>query len=119
MEGGEKGKKYGAPQEATKEVNEMNANGGSRFRYFLVGMGLGAIGAALSALLARKESREYLREQSAKSLGYLSAGGKKLRESAEGIAQRSREFISQQCGCGATLVDVTTEDGNRENKAEP
>ena len=97
----------------------MNTTSESRFWYFFVGMGLGAIGAVLSAPLARKESRKYLREQGAKSLGYLSAGGKKLLESAEGIAQKGREIMSQRCSqCGAP-VDVTTGDGNQEDKAEP
>jgi gas vesicle protein len=97
----------------------MNANGESRFRYFLIGMGLGATGAVLSALLARKESREYLREQGAKSLGYLSAGGKMLRESAEGIAQKGRELMSQRCSRCGTPIDVTTGNGSQEDKAEP
>ncbi len=97
----------------------MNANSESRFRYFWVGLGLGAISAVLSALLARKESREYLREQGAKSLGYLSAGGKKLLESAEGIAQKGREIMSQRCSQCGTPVGVTTGDGNQEDKAEP
>lgn len=97
----------------------MNTTSESRFRYFFAGMGLGAIGAVLSALLSRKESREYLREQGAKSLGYLSAGGKKLRESAEGIAQKGRELMSQRCSQCGTPVDITTGDGNQENKAEP
>jgi gas vesicle protein len=97
----------------------MNTNSESRFRYFWVGLGLGAISAVLSALLARKESREYLREQGAKSLEYLSAGGKKLRESAEGIAQKGRELMSQRCSHCGTPVDATTGDGNQEDKAEP
>ena len=96
----------------------MNANRESSFRYLLVGMGLGAIGAILTALFARKESREYLREQGAKSLEYLSAGGKRFRESAEGIAQKGRQLVSQRCSRCGTPIDVTMGNGNPEYKSE-
>jgi NAD-dependent DNA ligase len=106
--------------EAMKEVvNAMNTNRESRFRYLLVGLGLGAIGAILSALLARKETREYVREQGTKSFELLSAGRKKLLESAEGIAQKGRKLMSQHCSrCGAP-ADIATGDGKQEEKAEP
>jgi hypothetical protein len=97
----------------------MNITSESRLGYFLVAIGLGVIGAALSVLLARKESREYLFEQGAKSLGYLSTGGKILRESAGGIAQKGRQLMSQRCSRCGILVDVTMGNGNRTNHTEP
>jgi gas vesicle protein len=102
-----------------KEVNEMSTNGESRFRYLLVGLGLGAIGAVLSALLARKETRQYIRDQGTKSFELLSAGRKKLRESAEGIAQKGRVLMSQYCSHCGTPVDTATGDGKQEEKSEP
>ena len=39
----------------------MKTNGESKFSYLLIGLGLGAIGGLMAALLARKETRESLR----------------------------------------------------------
>jgi gas vesicle protein len=36
----------------------MKTNSESKFSYLLIGLGLGAIGGLMSALLARKETRE-------------------------------------------------------------
>lgn len=94
----------------------MNTTGESRFRYFWIAMGLGVIG---GVLLARKDSREYLREQGVKGLGYLSVGGKILRDSAEVIAQKGRELMSQRSRRCDILVDVTTGNGDRADHTEP
>ncbi len=97
----------------------MNVKNESGFPYLLLGLGLGAVGGFLSALLALKESRQYLRSEGAKSLEYLTTGGKKLRERAEGIAQKARELISQRCcQCGAP-VRTANVNGNEEKIAEP
>jgi gas vesicle protein len=63
--------------------------------YLLFGIGLGAIGALISALLARKEMRDVLRERSKRSLDYLNQQAAKLREAADEIAKRSKEFVGQ------------------------
>ena len=83
----------------------MSTNGESKFRYLLVGLALGAIGGLMSALLARKETRELLRERSSKSLDYLNEQGKKLRGITEGIVGKGKEPVSPRC-CS---VDATTE----------
>ena len=102
-----------------KELNEINTKKESGFPYFWVGVGLGAIGGFLSALLALKESREYLRNEGAQSLEYLTAGRKKLWERAEDIAQKGRELISQCCSqCGAP-VRSKTGNGTDEESAQP
>ena len=61
-----------------------------KLSYLLLGIGLGALG---SVLLARKESRDMLRERSRKSLDYLNQQAAKLREAADEIAKRGKEFI--------------------------
>ena len=83
----------------------MKTNGESKFSYLLIGLGLGAIGGLMSALLARKETRELLRERSSKTLDYLNQQGKKLRETTEGIVEKGKELMSHRC-CS---VDATTE----------
>jgi gas vesicle protein len=71
----------------------MTTNGESKFSYLLIGLGLGAIGGLMAAILVQKETREVLRERSRKSLDYLNQQAGKLRESAEGIVKKGKEFI--------------------------
>ena len=71
----------------------MTTNGESKFSYLLIGLALGAIGGLMSALLARKETREVLRERSGKSLDYLNQQAGKLRETADVIVKKGKEFI--------------------------
>ena len=65
-----------------KESEIMKTTESGKFSYLLLGIGLGAIG---SVLLARKETRDLLRERSKKSLEYLNQRAAKLRETAEEI----------------------------------
>jgi gas vesicle protein len=71
----------------------MTTNGESKFSYLLIGLGLGAVGGLMAAILVQKETREVLRERSRKSLDYLNQQAGKLRESAEGIVKKGKEFI--------------------------
>jgi gas vesicle protein len=82
----------------------MKTNDEAKFSYLLIGLGLGAIGGLMFALLARKQTRESLRESSSKTLDYLNQQGKKLREITEGVVKKGRELVSHRC-CS---VDATT-----------
>jgi gas vesicle protein len=82
----------------------MKPNGESNFSYLLIGLGLGAVGGLMFALIARKETRESLRESSSKTLDYLNQQGKKLREITEGIVEKGKELVGHCCGS----VDATT-----------
>jgi gas vesicle protein len=83
----------------------MRTNGESKFSSLLIGLGLGTIGGLMAALLARKETRELLRERSTEALEFLSQQGEKLRETSAGIVEKGKELISHRC-CS---VDATTE----------
>ena len=84
----------------------MTTNGESKFSFLLIGLGLGAIGGLMVALLARKETRESLRESSSKALDYLNQQGKKLRVTTERIVEKGKALVGHCCGS----VDATTED---------
>ena len=92
----------------------MRTNGESKFSYLLIGLGLGAIGALMAALLARKENRESLRERSSEALDYLSQQGNRLRETTAGIVEKGKELVSHRC-CS---VDATTEEDKRSHQEE-
>jgi gas vesicle protein len=91
----------------------------SKFSYLLVGLGLGAIGGLMAALLSRKETREVLRERGGKSLDYLNQQAGRLRETADVIVQQGKKLMA--CS-GSESVDRSTEaekqayqEGKREN----
>jgi gas vesicle protein len=75
----------------------MTTNGEAKFSFLLIGLGLGAIGGLMAALLARKETRELLRERSRNSFDYLNQQAGKLRESADVIVKMGQEFIGPHC----------------------
>jgi hypothetical protein len=75
----------------------MTTNGDSKFSYLLIGLGLGAIGGLVSALLARKDTRELLRQRSNQGLDYLNQQAGKLRETTDGIVKKGKEFIGPHC----------------------
>ena len=83
----------------------MTTNGESKFSYLLIGLGLGAIGGLISAVLARKETRELLRERGRNSFDYLNEQVGKLRESADEIVKKGKEFI----GSHGNSVQTDTE----------
>ena len=84
----------------------MTTNGESKLSYLLIGLGLGAVGGLMAAILARKETRETLRERSGKSLDYLNQQVGKLRETADVIVQQGKKLIACE---GANSVDRSTE----------
>jgi gas vesicle protein len=75
----------------------MITHGESNFPYFLVGMGLGAIAGLLFAPRSGEETRKYLRERSTKGLNTLNQQAAKLRESADKIVKKGKEFIGPHC----------------------
>lgn len=92
----------------------MRTNGEAKFSFLLIGLGLGAIGALMAALLARKETRESLRERSTEALDYISQQTNKLRETSEAIVEKGKELISHGC-CS---VDATMEEEKPPRQAE-
>jgi gas vesicle protein len=90
----------------------MRTNGESKFSFLLIGLGLGAIGGLMAALLARQETRELLRERSTEALDYLSQQGKKLRKATEGIVEKGKQLMSHRC-CS---VDAATEAHHEERR---
>jgi gas vesicle protein len=84
----------------------MTTNGESKFSYQLIGLSLGAIACLIAAILARKETREALRERSGKSPDYLNQQAEKLRETADVIVRQGKKLLA---GNGSDSVDHSTE----------
>jgi len=93
----------------------MNNQDSSKLAFGLVAAGLGAIAGALSVLLARKESREYIRDHGTKGLEYLNQTGAKLRQRTEGVIGKGRELMS---GCCASTASKSESEANAEHRDE-
>lgn len=83
----------------------MTTNGEGKFSQLLIGLGLGAIGGLMAAILARKETLDVLRERSGKSLDYLNQLAGKLGETAGVIVQQGKNLLA---GRGSDSVDHST-----------
>lgn len=92
----------------------MKTNGESKFPFLLIGLGLGAIGGLMAALLARKETRDLLRERSSTTVDYLNRQGKKLRETTEGIVEKGKGLMRHRC----CAVDEVEKQGYQEERRE-
>jgi len=95
----------------------MRTNGESKFSFLLIGLGLGAIGGLMAALLARKETRELLRERSNKGLDYLNQQAGKLRESADVIVKKGKEFVGPHCDSVKTDTEAEKQAHQEERRA--
>ena len=95
----------------------MRTNGESKFSFLLIGLGLGAIGGLMAALLARKETRELLRERSNTGLDYLNQQAGKLRESADVIVKKGKEFVGPHCDSVKTDTEAEKHAHQEERRA--
>jgi gas vesicle protein len=89
---------------------DMETKAESRISYLLIGIGVGAIGGLIAALLARKETREKVVERGTKSLDYLKEQGRRLRESSKEAVKKGRNLIG--CQCHESVE--STEEGERQ-----
>ena len=71
----------------------MASKGGSRFGYFLAGMGIGAVVAILFAPRSGEETREFLKERAEKGRGYLKEHSGEIRERAREYGEKGREAV--------------------------
>ena len=74
----------------------MADNGGSKFGYFLAGMGIGAVIALLFAPRSGEETREYIKEKYEGTRDEARRRVRELRDRAEGYAEKGKEFVGRQ-----------------------
>lgn len=74
----------------------MAHDGGSKFGYFLAGLGLGAVVALLFAPRSGEETREYLRQRAEEGTETLRRRGRELRDLAEDYAEKGKDFVERQ-----------------------
>jgi len=78
----------------------MADNAGSKFAYFLFGIGIGAAIGLLFAPRSGHETREYLRERAAEGKEYVSKKARELREGAEEYVEKGKEALAAAAEAG-------------------
>ena len=84
----------------------MSDNGSSKFSYFLVGLGLGALLGILFAPKSGLETREMLRGKANEGRDYLRRKGEDVRDSTADLVNRGREAIQTQRDNLAAALDA-------------
>jgi len=94
----------------------MSDNAGSKFSFFLVGMGIGALLGILFAPKSGEETREYLSSKADEGRDYAQKKARELRERAEDLIERSKEIMSKQKDALSSAVEAGKETYKRESK---
>ncbi|OFW31237.1 MAG: hypothetical protein A3J28_18950 [Acidobacteria bacterium RIFCSPLOWO2_12_FULL_60_22] len=84
----------------------MEENGGSKFVYFLAGMGIGALIGVLFAPKAGEETRELIAGKAEEGRDYLTRRGREFREQASSYVERGKDVIAQQREQVAAAIDA-------------
>ena len=71
-------------------------NGGSKFIYFIAGIGIGALVGILFAPKSGRETREYLGTRADEGREYLRKRGRELREQATDYMERGKGVLNEQ-----------------------
>jgi len=74
----------------------MEDNGGTRFLYFLTGLGIGALVGILFAPQSGEQTRDMIAGKAEDGRDYLLRRGRELRDQATDYVERSKEAVSQQ-----------------------
>jgi gas vesicle protein len=93
----------------------MSDNAGSRFSYFLVGLGIGALVGILYAPKSGDETRELLSRKADEGRDYAQKKARELRERAEDLIERSKEIMSRQKDALSSAVDAGKDAYKRES----
>jgi gas vesicle protein len=68
----------------------------SKIGFFLAGVGLGAVVAALYTPKSGKETRRMIAAKTEEGKDYLEARGREFRRQAEDAVDRSKDFVAKQ-----------------------
>ena len=74
----------------------MENNGGSKFIYFLAGLGIGALVGILFAPQAGEQTRELISEKAEEGRDYLLRKGREFRDQTSSIVDRGKETFAHQ-----------------------
>ncbi|HUI40669.1 MAG TPA: YtxH domain-containing protein [Terriglobia bacterium] len=67
---------------------------GSKFGFFLAGLGVGAVVALLFAPTSGEEAREFLGKKADEGRDYVTAKSRQLRRQAGGLVDKARDLVA-------------------------
>lgn len=94
----------------------MSDSGSSKFSFFLVGLGIGALVGILFAPKSGEETREFLSSKADEGRDYAQKKARELRERADDVIQRGKDLVNKQKDAISSAVDAGRETYKRESK---
>jgi gas vesicle protein len=91
---------------------------GSKFVYFVTGVGIGALIGVLFAPKSGRETREYIAGRAEEGRDYLMREGRRLREQANEYVERGKGVIHEQREHLAAAIDAGKQAYRAESKAK-
>jgi gas vesicle protein len=93
----------------------MADNVGSKFSYFLVGLGVGALVGVLFAPQSGEETRDILTKKADEGRDYAQKKARELRERADELIERGKDVASRKKDSISAAVDAGREAFLRES----
>jgi gas vesicle protein len=94
----------------------MSDNASSKFSFFLVGLGIGALLGILFAPKSGEETREFLSSKADEGRDYAQKKARELRERADDLIQRGKDVVSKQKEALSSAIETGKETYKRESK---
>ena len=94
----------------------MSDNASSKFSFFLVGLGIGALLGILFAPKSGEETRDFLSSKADEGRDYAQKKARELRERADDLIQRGKDVENKQKDALSSAVDAGKETYKRESK---
>lgn len=94
----------------------MSDTGSSKFSFFLVGLGIGALMGILFAPKSGEETREFLSSKADEGRDYAQRKARELRERADDLLSRGKDVVSKQREAISSAVEAGKETYKRESK---
>lgn len=94
----------------------MSDNASSKFSFFLVGLGIGALLGILFAPKSGEETREFLSSKADEGRDYAQRKARELRERADDLLQRGKDVVSKQKEAISSAIETGKETYKRESK---
>ena len=77
-------------------MSNGSGDGGSKFAFFLAGLGIGAILALILAPTSGEEARQMLGQKATEGRDYVTNKSKEIRQQAEGMVDKAKDLVAQQ-----------------------
>lgn len=96
----------------------MSDNGGTKFSFFLVGLGIGTVIGLLFAPRSGRETRELITEKAEEGREFLKRRGRELRDQVDELVERGKETVGKQKDQLSAAIEAGKQAYREEKKAQ-